>query len=87
MDKGNKDLIELIIVNPDRIVFEGKAKRIFVPGKIQELAILPDHAPLYSELLEGEIIIEEENDKKTVKKIDGGILRIKNNLAKILVGF
>lgn len=79
--------LQLMVVNPDKIVYEGEVKRIFAPGPFGDVAFLPSHAPLYSELVEGTIIIEELTGKKIEKKIDGGVVRTKNNTVKILIGF
>lgn len=79
--------LEVSIVNPDQIVYEGVAKRMFVPGPFGMVAFLPQHTPIYSELVEGTIIIEETSGKKIEQKIDGGVVRTKNNSIKILVGF
>ena len=79
--------MNIIIVDPNKIIYEGIIKKIFVPGRMQELAILPNHTPLYSELVEGTVKIEDEKGKTKDIKIDGGILRIKNNNLKILIGF
>ena len=79
--------LDLLIVNPDKVLYEGSVKRIFAPGPYGEIAFLPHHTPLYSELVEGNIRIEESNGNVSEKKIDGGVVRTKNNKIKILVGF
>jgi F-type H+-transporting ATPase subunit epsilon len=82
-----KDSVNVIIVNPDKVIYEGEATRVFAPGKIAELALLPQHTPLYSELSAGTIVVEEKGGGKEEQKIDGGVARIKNNELKILIGF
>lgn len=86
-DEPLKHELEIIIVNPDKVVYEGIAKQAFAPGPFGEIALLPGHTPIYTELVEGKLIIEEKNGKKTEKKIDGGVVRMKKNIVKILVGF
>ncbi len=87
INSDKKELLEVLIVNPDKILYEGEAIRVFVPGPFGEMAFLPGHAPLYSEIVEGEIKIIEKNNKEVKKKIDVGIVRTKGNSIKILVGF
>lgn len=81
------DSFNLIIVSPDETVLETTAKKIIVPGSIQELAILPNHTPLYSELIKGTIKIELTNGKTQEIDIDSGIIRVRRNKVSIILGF
>ncbi len=83
----NKPQVHVIIVDPDKVVYEGDALRIFVPGKIAELALLPEHTPLYSELTAGPVIVEEVSGAKQEIKIDGGVAKMQNNELHILIGY
>lgn len=83
----DEKFLEVLIVNPDKVVYEGQASKVFAPGPYGEVAFLPHHAPLYSELSSGTVSIEEKGGKQVTKKIEGGVVRIKNNTIKILVGF
>jgi len=38
------------IVSQDRLVFEGDAEIVIVPGSLGEMGIMPGHAPLLSTL-------------------------------------
>ncbi|NMC35690.1 hypothetical protein GYA49_01455 [Candidatus Beckwithbacteria bacterium] len=87
MPLKKQNFLDVVIVDPNHVVYEGKAKRVFAPGKIADLALLPEHTPLYTELIEGTIQIEEESGQKIEEKIDGGVARIKNNTLTILIGF
>ncbi|MGI5828377.1 MAG: F0F1 ATP synthase subunit epsilon [Patescibacteria group bacterium] len=82
-----EQILDVLIVDPNKIVYEGKAVKIFAPAKIGETAFLPQHTPLYTELEPGNVVIEEVNGNKVEQKIDGGVARIKNNTLKILIGF
>lgn len=77
---------DLVIVTPDKVLFESKAKRVMLPGYFQELAILPDHTPLYSELINGEVVVETENETRKFP-VDTGIVRVKQNKVTVVVGF
>ena len=84
------DLLETLkiqIVNPDKILFEGEASRVFVPGPDFEMALLPYHTPMYAELGKGTILIEQSNGGQERQDIESGIVRIKNNKIIILTGF
>ena len=86
-DVKDAKLLEVLIIDPDKIIYEGQATKVFAPGPYGEVAFLPHHAPLYSELSSGKVSIEESGGKLVTKEIEGGVVRIKNNTIKILVGF
>ena len=81
------DEFDLVIVNPDKVLFEGQVKKMLIPGSYQRLAILPNHTPFYGELKKGSInIITSSDDSKDVD-IEGGLIRVRMNKVSILVGF
>lgn len=79
--------IHLLIVSPDETIFEDEVKRIIAPGVFQEIAILPDHTPLYAELKEGEIQVTKTDNSQQTFSIESGIIRVKSNRASIITGF
>lgn len=80
-------ILETVIVDPNSKIYEGQTIRVFVPTPNGEIALLPQHTPLYAEITKGEIKIEEKDGKTQKFEVDGGIARIKQNSLKILVGF
>ena len=81
------DILHVVIVNPNEVIFEDEVKKIIAPTATQEIAILPQHTPLYAELVKGEIEITTKKDKMQKIAIEGGILRVKLNRVSIIVGF
>jgi len=79
--------LHVVIVDPDKIIYEGDSRRVFAPGKIAELALLPQHTPLFSELTAGAIKVQEVDGKIKEFKIDGGVVKVQNNELHILIGF
>jgi F-type H+-transporting ATPase subunit epsilon len=55
------DLIELIIVTPERQLLRDTAVEVSLPGAEGCLGILPGHAPLITELGIGELIYRAKN--------------------------
>ena len=49
------DSFDLQIVTPEKLVVETRAEELQIPGKNGYLGILPNHAPLITELAVGEI--------------------------------
>ena len=52
------------IVSQDRMVFEGDADMVLVPGSQGEMGILPNHAPLLSTLKFGVLRVRIKDRKK-----------------------
>lgn len=77
----------LVIVTPDSLVYEGQATSLIAPGAFQEIAILPDHTPLYSELKQGEIQITTKSGSQENFSVESGIIRVKENQVSIIIGF
>lgn len=84
---ATQSTFHIVIVSPDRIILETDAIKAIVPGVLQELAILPNHTPLYSELVKGTVRVETTDDKIKEIDIDGGILRVRHNQVSIVLGF
>ena len=68
------------ILNPKRVIFEGKANGVFLQGDQSEFEILDYHAPLISLLREGDIVV----DNKTYIPIKSGVVKFANNECIVL---
>lgn len=55
---GTFGLFKLAVMNPDKMIFEGDASHIFLPGETGEFELLPYHYPVLSLLKQGNIIID-----------------------------
>ncbi len=75
-----------VIVSPDQTLYEGQPQRVLVPGIQGDLAILPQHTPLYAELVKGKVQVSEGSQVKEFD-IDGGVIRVRENSVTIVVGF
>jgi len=56
MDK----LLDVIVLSPEKVMFEGKAERVIMPGENGVFEVLPFHKRLLSRLLSGTIIIDQQ---------------------------
>ena len=81
------EFFDVVIVTPDEVVFEGRAKKIMAPGTMQEIAILPDHTPLYAELIKGDVTVTAEDGQIKTVPIEGGVIRVKGNRASIVTNY
>lgn len=71
------------IVSQDRLVWEGDADIVVVPGEAGEMGILPNHAPLLSTLTFG-ILRVRYNGEEEVFTVAGGIIEVQPNLITVL---
>lgn len=71
------------IVSEDRLVFEGDVDMVIVPGISGEMGILPNHAPLLSNLNFGLLKVKTGNEE-TIYAVAGGIVEVQPDLVTIL---
>lgn len=76
--------LHVTVINPDNVIFEGKARLIFAPGVRGTLGIMPGHTPMFAELVKGEILIQGE--KEELVPLETGILKVRGDKVTILVG-
>lgn len=77
--------MNVVVLTPDKEVFNGSIKSIKVPGIDGEFEILKNHAPIVSSLSTGKVrIIDEANGTKEFK-ITKGFIEVLNNEVSVLV--
>lgn len=70
--------LHLVIVSPERIVFDGMAESVVLPGELGNFQILSGHAPLISSLVAGEV--KYVTGKETqVLQITEGFVEVRDN--------
>lgn len=74
--------MKLSIITPDKIVFEGDATAVTVPGTSGSFQILKDHAAIISTLEDGKVIVQQGKDEQ-ILNIKGGVVEAKNNVVTI----
>ena len=71
------------IVSQDRMVWQGDADMITLPGTDGEMGILPHHAPLLSTLRFG-VIKVRSHGREEVFTVAGGVAEVQPNIITIL---
>ncbi len=71
------------IVSQDRLVYEGDADIVIVPGALGEMGILPGHAPLLSALDMGVIRVKADQ-KEEVFTVTGGFIEVQPDIVTIM---
>ena len=84
---ANLLVMDCVIVSPDDTVFEEEVVRVSAPGPFGEVAVLPQHTPIYTRINKGKVVAWLDDKKTKEIEIDGGILRARDNKVTIIVGF
>ena len=75
---------QLQILALDRMVYEGVVESMVVKGSEGYLGVLAHHAPLVTELTEGDLEITLDTHEKKKFYLEGGLLDVGHNKATIL---
>jgi len=71
------------IVSQDRMVYEGDADMVTLPGTDGEMGILPHHSPLLTTLRFGFVKVRKK-DKEEIFAVAGGVAEVQPDLVTIL---
>lgn len=74
---------QLEIVTAESLVYSGMAEKLFVPGVMGDLEILPNHAPLLTMLEPGPVWVSNDNNEEGFV-IFGGVLEVQPKITIIL---
>jgi F-type H+-transporting ATPase subunit epsilon len=78
------DTFDIEIATPERLLSREKAIRAQIPAKDGYIGVLPDHAPLLSELGIGALTYATPGNQLFSLAIAGGFLEIKDNVVRVL---
>ena len=77
-------MLQLKIVSPEKVEYEGTVERVVVPGTMGQFEILNDHAPIISTLQKG--TVEYLNsDGNNQLEILGGFVEVQKNVVSLCV--
>ena len=76
--------LNLKIVSPEKVVYDGAVDRVVVPGTSGEFEILVNHAPIISTLEKGKLVYQDSEGEHEVKTT-GGFVEVQKNNVNICV--
>lgn len=76
--------LELKIVSPAKVEYQGVVKNVIVPGISGQFEILQDHAPIISSLSNGEVVYQD-SDGEHVLNVIRGFVEVRKNKVDICV--
>lgn len=74
----------LKIISAEKILFEGEAASVTLPGEMGQFTVLPHHASLVSTLVKGKIKYSEATERHEIE-VDGGIVDIDNDVVSVCI--
>jgi len=77
-------MLELRIVSPERIEYDGQVESVLVPGSMGQFEILQDHAPIISTLQNGEVVYTTKEGRVSLS-IQGGFVEVQKNVVSLCV--
>lgn len=79
-----KDNIQLTVVSPEKVLFEGMVRYVQMPGASGSFSVVYDHAPLLTSLIEGQIKFKSEGVTHQVP-VKAGYVSVNDNQVSICV--
>ena len=76
--------MQLKIVTPNEVYFEGAVEHVMVPGAEGYLGVLSHHAPLVTPIEKGNLTYRDEQGKTFTAKVEGGFLEVLKNRVLVL---
>lgn len=76
--------LHLVIVSPERTVFDGNISSISLPGESGRFQVLPEHAPLISTLVDGDVKYVTTDGEQTLH-IASGFADVNRNEISVCV--
>lgn len=76
-------MLNLQVITPEKIIFDGEVDEVLIPTPNGQIAILPHHITLLTQISDGELIIKKGPQSHHVA-VTGGFLEVGNNKATVL---
>jgi len=77
-------MLQLRIVSPEKVEYDGAVESVLVPGSMGQFEILNDHAPIISTLQKG-IVEYTTKEGKASLNILGGFVEVQKNVVSLCV--
>jgi F-type H+-transporting ATPase subunit epsilon len=77
-------MLQLRIVSPEKVEFDGAVESVLVPGTMGQFEILNDHAPIISTLQKGTVEYVTSDGKSSID-ILGGFVEVQKNVVSLCV--
>jgi F-type H+-transporting ATPase subunit epsilon len=77
--------MELIVLTPEKEIFQGSIESVKVPGTTGQFEILKGHAPIVSSLVTGEVRVITTSGERQTFNITKGFIEVLGEEVSLLV--
>jgi F-type H+-transporting ATPase subunit epsilon len=77
------DTLKLEIITPEGIVYSDDVEMVTLPGIVGEMGVLPQHVPLMTQMVPGEIIVHK-NGRDTFIATGEGLIEVEARRVSVL---
>ena len=78
-------MLNVTIVTPEKIFYDGEVVSLIVPGSEGYLGVLTDHAPLMTAVTPGKVTIKDKARQELLLAVSYGFFEVSSNHATLLV--
>lgn len=78
-------MLQLKIVSPEKVEYDGQAQSVSVPGSLGNFEILTNHAPIISALIGGQVEYVTDKGEKTQIDVTGGVVSVQKNEVSLCI--
>ncbi len=75
--------MQLKVVTPEKIIFDGEIEELVIPTVTGEIAVLPHHIDLLTQVVAGEMTIKQKGKEHHVA-VTGGFLQVDKGVLTLL---
>jgi len=79
--------LEVRVVSPDRIVFEGQSSSLVAPAWDGQMGVLPGHAPMLALLGSGVLSVDRPGGGSDDFHVAGGVLKVDRDTVTLLTEY
>jgi F-type H+-transporting ATPase subunit epsilon len=80
-------LLQVSVVSPSRVVFEGEASAVVAPAWDGQVGILPSHAPMLALVGSGVLNIDRPGGGSDTFHVAGGVLKVERDQVTLLTEY
>ncbi len=80
-------VLQVRVVSPDQVVFEGDASALVAPAWDGRVGVLPGHAPMLALLGAGELNLDRPGGGSEVFHVAGGVIKVERNVVTLLTEY
>ena len=77
-------MMRVLVIGPERTVFDGEAQSLVAPAYDGQVGILPHHAPFMTLLGTGTLAVRSAGGGTSNFRVQGGFLQVVSNTVRIV---